>query len=256
MVSFFVRELHSSGTIDISKFYLLRLLRLYPMHFVCALVFWAISYFDVMRSPILYAERFFLHRTLLMAHNYFISPELTIAPHSWTVAVEIQFQLIFPWIFLFLWKISKGRIDTLLTIFVAFFVVLPFVYFLYILSLPKEFMAPFVLWTSRPLEVVPPQAQLNFLMWVYLPTHMRLSGYIMGVIVALALNGDFKDNYTSKVLRLSIPSFLFVLAALVFVFHRRVLFRFDDEVTDFAPIDLLDSLCINFLSFSSFTHFK
>lgn len=89
MTSAFISELRHTKSLNIVKFYGLRLLRLYPMFFITVMIFYYFAKTDTSGSPLVEESLQYYPRTLLLGHNYAIHPQLVPAPHTWTVALEV-----------------------------------------------------------------------------------------------------------------------------------------------------------------------
>lgn len=107
-------ELEKAGTIDLTRFFLRRGLKIYPLFFLLILVTWLVNYFGGY-DP---ATRPYLHE-LLFIQNYFGGVYL----HTWSLAVEEHFYIILLLCFAFF---TKRR--TMLPYLFALLVVLPLVF--------------------------------------------------------------------------------------------------------------------------------
>ncbi|MEI8137377.1 MAG: acyltransferase [Bacteroidota bacterium] len=117
-----LKEKEQTGTINVRKFYLRRILRIWPLYFlIVALGFFVLPNLQFMDIP--YFTKFKTHLSMINLVLFFVMlPNLAFAifkplPHigqSWSIGVEEQFYLIWPWIL----KKSKNILKTLFVIIV------------------------------------------------------------------------------------------------------------------------------------------
>ena len=117
-----LKEKEQTGTINVKKFYYRRILRIWPLYFfIVGLGFFILPYFKFMEIP--YFTQFRSHLSILNLILFFVMlPNLAFAifkpvPHigqSWSIGVEEQFYLIWPWVV----KRSKHLLKTLFLIIV------------------------------------------------------------------------------------------------------------------------------------------
>lgn len=91
-----LKEVERSETISLSRFYFRRTLRIFPPYYFYLLVIFAASYFGIftIRNQSFIAP-------LTYTSNYFDSDTWNLL-HTWSLSVEEQFYLIFPFVLLFL----------------------------------------------------------------------------------------------------------------------------------------------------------
>ncbi|MDP3557229.1 MAG: acyltransferase [Bacteroidota bacterium] len=112
-----LKEKEKAGTIDVKKFYLRRILRIWPLYFLITILgFFVLPHFHFMDIP--YFSKFEAHLSILNLILFLVMlPNLAFAifkpiPHigqSWSIGVEEQFYLIWPWVV----KNSKNILKTL-----------------------------------------------------------------------------------------------------------------------------------------------
>ena len=117
-----LKEKEQTGTINVKKFYLRRILRIWPLYFlIVALGFFVLPHFTFMELP--FFSKLNSHLSILNLVLFLIMlPNLAFAifkplPHIgqlWSIGVEEQFYLIWPWIV----KNSKNVLKTLCVIIV------------------------------------------------------------------------------------------------------------------------------------------
>lgn len=117
-----LKEKEQTGTINVRKFYLRRILRIWPLYFlIVALGFFVLPHLQFMDIP--YFTKFKTHLSMINLVLFFVMlPNLAFAifkplPHigqSWSIGVEEQFYLIWPWIL----KKFKNILKTLFVIIV------------------------------------------------------------------------------------------------------------------------------------------
>lgn len=122
-----LKEKEQTGTINVRKFYLRRILRIWPLYFlIVALGFFVLPYFPFMEIP--YFTKFKAHLSIFNLVLFCVMlPNLAFAifkplPHigqSWSIGVEEQFYLIWPWVV----KKSKNILKTLCAIIIILFFV-------------------------------------------------------------------------------------------------------------------------------------
>ncbi|MFA6149738.1 MAG: acyltransferase [Chitinophagaceae bacterium] len=98
-----INEQNKNGRIDIKKFYLRRTLRIFPVFYAFLVVIILLKYFDIVNVDALSIVGGFLY-----IENFKITPFNWLTGHSWSLAVEEQFYLLWPAIFiLFRYKFSN-----------------------------------------------------------------------------------------------------------------------------------------------------
>ena len=91
-----LRERHARGEIDVRSFYMRRILRIWPLYFFYLALAYVLTFF-------VSTEKFTLgHLVAFMLFSgnwmYIVKPVTTIAAPLWSISVEEQFYLIWPWI--------------------------------------------------------------------------------------------------------------------------------------------------------------
>lgn len=89
-------EKQKKGKIDLFKFYIRRSLRIFPVFY-----FYLLVLFILKISGVLVIDGFSIVGALLYLENFKIAPFNWMTGHSWSLAVEEQFYLIWPGLFLF-----------------------------------------------------------------------------------------------------------------------------------------------------------
>jgi peptidoglycan/LPS O-acetylase OafA/YrhL len=130
-----LKEKEQTGTINVKKFYFRRILRIWPLYFlIVALGFFLLPHFKFMELP--FFSKFNSHLSVLNLVLFIVMlPNLAFAifkplPHigqTWSIGVEEQFYLIWPWIV----KRSKNILRTLFVIVVLLLVIKIIVLFIF-----------------------------------------------------------------------------------------------------------------------------
>jgi peptidoglycan/LPS O-acetylase OafA/YrhL len=98
-------ELNNTKTIDISKFYIRRILRIWPLYYLYILVVISVLFWIGKESEILNNKLYFY--IFFTANIPFISSTgIALIVHYWSIGVEEQFYLFWPWLL----KLSINRI--------------------------------------------------------------------------------------------------------------------------------------------------
>ncbi len=189
-----LKEKEKTGTINVKKFYIRRILRIWPLYFLIVLLgFFVLPHLQFMDLP--YFSKFKSHQSVLNLVLFLIMlPNLAFAiykpvPHigqTWSIGVEEQFYILWPWVV----KKSKNILRTLFVIILILIVLKVLVLFL----LRAD-----------------PQNQ-NLLIVKNFIAMMKIESMAIGGIGAWMV---FKKKYFEKVLS---NYFLFAAIALVFVF--------------------------------------
>ncbi len=101
------REYQKRGSISIRNFYFRRIFRIVPVYII-ALIFY--MFVEPHRAKFFWANLLFI--------NNFFPANWILAPHTWSITVEVQFYLIYPLIFLYLIKPSKSKALLMVFLFV------------------------------------------------------------------------------------------------------------------------------------------
>ncbi|PWG78805.1 acyltransferase family protein [Pararcticibacter amylolyticus] len=196
-------EYHKNQTIDIKKFYVRRLLRLYPalltmIAVTSALIFLTCSNASV--KPYIFSGIFYYT-------NYYISFFRSAAPLDcervfdalWSLAVEEHFYLFFPFIFLFFNKNTRHLISILILI-----AILSLLIRLFILMFNNDFN----------------QSSLI----IYHSTHTRVDSIIYGCLSAILIYKQNSKTYMG-ILNNKLTVFIGVALILISLLYRDPLFR-------------------------------
>ncbi|MBL7911943.1 MAG: acyltransferase [Bacteroidia bacterium] len=131
-----LKEKELTDTINVKKFYIRRILRIWPLYFLVVILgFFVLPHFHFME--IRFFSKFNAHLSILNLVLFLVMlPNLAFAifrplPHigqSWSIGVEEQFYLLWPWVV----KNSKNILRTLCIIVLILFIVKVVVLFLYL----------------------------------------------------------------------------------------------------------------------------
>ena len=103
-----LNEQEKASTVDIPKFYLRRILRIWPLYYAYMIV--ALTVAGCWHDPHVWFYGFFTANI-----PFILTAGIWPIVHYWSLGVEAQFYLIWPWLV----KLSKGRINRLLVIATA-----------------------------------------------------------------------------------------------------------------------------------------
>ncbi len=114
-------EKQKTNSISIKKFYWRRLLRIWPLYYLIVVIgFFILPYFNVFQIPYLYDQfqkhfgfNLILYILILPNLAFSIYPSVPNIGQTWSIGVEEQFYLVWPWII----KKSKNILKTLIIIF-------------------------------------------------------------------------------------------------------------------------------------------
>ncbi|MBA2611342.1 MAG: acyltransferase [Bacteroidetes bacterium] len=149
-----LKEKEQTNTINVKKFYVRRVLRIWPLYFlIVAIGFFVLPYFHFMDLP--FFSKYQAHLSILNLVFFLIMlPNLAFAvfkplPHVgqlWSIGVEEQFYLLWPWVV----KKSKNILKTLSIIIVLLIIVKAIVLYIFMcdpkntdLIILKNFVAMF-----------------------------------------------------------------------------------------------------------------
>jgi peptidoglycan/LPS O-acetylase OafA/YrhL len=172
-----LKEIDKTSTINLTKFYFRRTLRIFPPYYFYLFVIFIALKFDI----ISFTESF--RPSLTYTSNYFV-PETWNLLHTWSLSVEEQFYLIFPFVLIFL---SKRKIVWLLG---GLILICPFLR-LYDYSLYSE----------------------SAKMWVYYGFHTNADGLATGCLLAVFYERLHKSEFYLRILN----SRLFFIAPILMV---------------------------------------
>ncbi|TAL28626.1 MAG: acyltransferase [Alphaproteobacteria bacterium] len=187
-----LEEMDAKGRINVLHFYARRLLRLYPALLLMLLLF--ALFFHILRHVLPHAEQLESAKDIMLAALYltdyaiafdFQSKNSLIA-HTWSLAVEEHFYLIWPWLLPLLSRACKGKklIMALLGMFVAA-----------------------TAWKFFCLSVQPWEK-------VYFRFDTRMAGLILGALLAVCKAQKIKIPGADYALALSGIAFFYVIATM------------------------------------------
>jgi len=172
-----LKEIDKTSSVNLTKFYFRRTLRIFPPYYFYLLVIFIALKFDV----ISFTESF--QPSLTYTSNYFV-PETWNLLHTWSLSVEEQFYLIFPFVLIFL---GKRKIAWLL---VALILICPLLR-LYDYSLYNE----------------------SAKMWIYYGFHANADGLATGCLLAVFYERLHKSEFYLRIL----SSRLFFIAPILMI---------------------------------------
>ena len=101
------REYEKHGKIHLKKFYFRRIFRIVPVYILALMLFMLV---DPGNAKYVWANLLFI--------NNFLPASWLLAPHSWSISVEVQFYLIFPLFFLYVLRPGSKKIFLLFLVFI------------------------------------------------------------------------------------------------------------------------------------------
>ncbi len=157
------REMTREGRLDIRRFYVRRLYRIYPL-FLLGIAFYAMGNPHQSMKNLIW--------NLLFIDNFKMK---TIIPVGWSLSIEMQFYVVLPFLVYALWRVrERFRIIALGGLFAASFAAVAVT----MLMVPVTYQTPF--WQFHP-EIVDPA---RFLDVIYYQTHTRFGPLVLGLIWA------------------------------------------------------------------------
>lgn len=103
------------------------------------------------------------------------------------------------------------------------------IYFLWFYHISGNSEAPIPWWTVD-YSVIVTEKYINYFVDHYYATHLRLSGYLAGVVGALIFSAQKYDNASVSWAKPSLLNAMWVIGLFFFSLYKRILYRFEDEV--------------------------
>ena len=201
-----LKESDKTATINLTKFYFRRTLRIFPPYYFYLFVIFIAAKFGVVGMP----ESFY--PSLTYTSNYF-TPDTWNLIHTWSLSVEEQFYLIFPFVLIFL---GRQKIAWLL---IALIVVCPFLR-----------LADYHFYSE------------SARMWIYYGFHANADGLATGCLLAVFYERLHKNEFYLRLL----SSRLFIIAPiLVFFVNSQIEPREFYLGASFTISNLLIAMCID-----------
>ena len=151
-----LREISCTGSLDVRAFYVRRMLRIWPLYFFVLALAYGLVFFPVGEG----LTWWHLAGFVFFAGNwvYFLHPVVTVAGPLWSVSLEEQFYIVWPWT---IRRLGVGR--------------------LYLIALAILVFAMMFRWGFNLLNPAED--------WVSKNSFCRLDGIAVGVLLALRLRG-------------------------------------------------------------------
>jgi len=191
-----LKEYKTSSGINFKRFYLKRFFRIIPAYIAVLLMYYFIG--DLREGTGLPP----LWRFLTFTQNYGLDYQTQKSfSHAWSLCVEEQFYLLLPITILL---VFKSRMQKIAPYFLVGLIGIGFLIRIYNWN---EFVQPFI--DNGDIR----QMRMAFLEKVYYPSHNRMDGLIIGIIIAAIFNfkprvKDFLTKYGNIVLIIGIVLFL------------------------------------------------
>lgn len=171
-------EVEKKQTINLKNFYIRRFFRIYPL-FIIALLLYTLSYLDDWFPRILY--------NLVFIDNFFNE---TIIPVGWSLAIEVQFYVVLPFLILICYKIGRMTPWFILTLLAGAVAVRYFIS----AGNPDYYEIKFINF------LVNPKAGFAYMHSMYYSTYGRFGLLIIGMFWAYI---DSRPDYVAKLKKLS-----------------------------------------------------
>jgi peptidoglycan/LPS O-acetylase OafA/YrhL len=185
-------EWEKHGHISIKHFYIRRVLRLLPAYYVVLAIY---AFVDNGALPYVWANILYVNNMLPAEHLYM--------PWSWSLAIEEQFYIIFPFLLLILLRLKRGKILSALLLVLAAFAIRFYVTFTHDIPIP------------------PPHPFMDFAKFsvfyetIYAGLHVRFGALAMGVLIALIYHSGSGKKLLERYAILRITLLLLSLCLLV-----------------------------------------
>jgi peptidoglycan/LPS O-acetylase OafA/YrhL len=114
-----ISEKEKTGTIDIKKFYMRRLLRIWPLYYLSIIIACILMYFQVISVPEELTTSMMFYIFLLANVSFVTNIGIKTIQPLWSVGVEEQFYAVWPWII----KKSTSVLKSLIIVIVLYFII-------------------------------------------------------------------------------------------------------------------------------------